>query len=116
IIGNLREGLLMLEPMWVVAAIIGWSLWEMDRHNHPKQTKAVTQSIMVVALATLLAFIAIQVQNKGYAYHYLILLPWADVLIGAGVAHLATSMHRVDALPRGSNAFFVLVVLMVGSF
>jgi hypothetical protein len=69
-----------------------------------------------MALGVVLAFLAVQAQNKGYAYHYSILLPWMDVLVGAGIAHFARTLRKLDTLPRGTNAFFVAIVLFLGSY
>jgi hypothetical protein len=74
------------------------------------------QTLLTLGLAAALSLFVVQLQNKGYAYHYWIALPWLNILIGAGVAHFAIALHKVDALPRGSNAWIVGIVMVVLSY
>jgi 4-amino-4-deoxy-L-arabinose transferase-like glycosyltransferase len=113
---NLRASFHVLDLLWIVAGIIGWSFWASDRHPRAKHTHSVFISAMLMVLGCVLAFLIVQAQNKGYKYHYAILLPWADLLIGAGIGHVARAMAQFDTLPRGNNASIVVVVLFALSY
>jgi hypothetical protein len=113
---NIRTGFQNLDLLWVVAAILGWGYWAADRHPRAKHTHSVFQSVMLLVMGCIIALIIVQLQNKGYKYHYTVLLPWADLLIGAGIAHVARALASVDTLPRGNNAAIVAVLLFVLSY
>lgn len=113
---NLRTLAQNLDLLWLVVAIIGWSLWSLDHDARMKYESVLYQTLLTLGLAAVLSLFVIQLQNKGYTYHYAIALPWLDILIGAGIANLAQSLHRIDALPRGSNAAIVVILLLVGSY
>ena len=66
---------------------------------------------MILVLASIIALLIVQFQNKGYTYHYTVLLPWADLLIGAGIGHVVRALAQLDHLARGSNAAFLGVLL-----
>jgi 4-amino-4-deoxy-L-arabinose transferase-like glycosyltransferase len=116
IIHNLRTGLLSLDAFWLITSIIGWSLWNMEHQVKARERVVVLRNVILIGLACFLAFFSIQLQNKGYTYHYQILLPWADILVGAGIAHIIWLLKRLDALPRTSNSFIVLLVLFTASY
>jgi hypothetical protein len=63
-----------------------------------------------------IALLIVQLENKGYTYHYGILLPWADILIGAGIANLARLFARLDRMSFAVNAFFLVIFLFLGSY
>jgi 4-amino-4-deoxy-L-arabinose transferase-like glycosyltransferase len=113
---NLKTLAQNLDLLWLVVAVIGWSLWSLDHGARIKYENLLYQTLLTVGLASALSLFVVQLQNKGYAYHYWIALPWLNILIGAGVAHFAISLHKVDALPRGSNAWIVGIVMVVLSY
>jgi 4-amino-4-deoxy-L-arabinose transferase-like glycosyltransferase len=113
---NLRTLAQNLDLLWLVVAVIGWSLWSLDHSARMKYESLLYQTLLTLGLAAALSLFVVQLQNKGYAYHYWIALPWLNILIGAGVAHLATALHRIDALPRGSNAWIVGILMVVLSY
>lgn len=113
---NLRTALFNIDLLWVIVAIIGWSFWGADYNTRSKHTDAVFQSSMTLLLACLLTLFAVQIQNKFYLYHYTVLYPWADILIGAGIAHFIIVLRKIDTLPRSSNTFIVIVALFALSY
>jgi hypothetical protein len=113
---NLKTLAQNLDLLWLVVAVIGWSLWSLDHGARIKYENLLYQTMLTVGLASALSLFVVQLQNKGYAYHYWIALPWLNILIGAGVAHFAISLHKIDALPRGSNAWIVGIVMVVLSY
>ena len=113
---NLKTVAQNTDLLWLVVGIIGWSLWSLDHGARIKYESLLYQTLLTLGLAAALSLFSVQVQNKGYQYHYWIALPWLNVLIGAGVAHLAIALHKIDALPRGSNAWIVGIALVVLSY
>jgi hypothetical protein len=63
-----------------------------------------------------IALVAVQLQNKGYKYHYAILLPWADAIIGAGFAYCVFVLSNSVRLPRWSIAIGIAIALFASSF
>ncbi len=113
---NLKTLAQNLDLLWIVIAVIGWGLWSLDHAARIKYEATLYQSLLTLGIAAALSLFVVQLQNKGYAYHYWIALPWLSILIGAGVAHFATALHKVDALPRGSNAWIVGIVMVTLSY
>lgn len=113
---NLKALAQNVDLLWLVVGIIGWSLWSLDHGAREKYQSLLYQTLLTLGLAAALSLFVVQLQNKGYAYHYWIVLPWLNILIGAGVAHLATALHKIDALPRGSNAWIVGILMIALSY
>jgi 4-amino-4-deoxy-L-arabinose transferase-like glycosyltransferase len=116
VLDNIRTSFHSLEILWLVMGILGWSYWATENIPGAKHTHSVFVSTMLMILGSVLAFIIVQLQNKGFTYHYTILLPWADLLIGAGIGHVARALSNLDTLPRGNNAAIVAVLLLTLSF
>jgi 4-amino-4-deoxy-L-arabinose transferase-like glycosyltransferase len=116
VVQNLRTGFQTMDLLWVIVGIIGWSLWGLDHHPRAKHTPNVFVAAMLLLLAMFLGLLIVQFQNKGYTYHYWIVMPWADLLIGAGIGHVARVLHQLDTLPRGNNAAAVAIMLFVLSY
>lgn len=113
---NLKTLLQNLDLLWLIVGVIGWTLWSLDHGARMKYESLLYQTLLTTGIAIALSLFVVQLQNKGYAYHYWIALPWFNILIGAGVAHFAIALHKVDALPRGSNAWIVGIVMVVLSY
>ncbi len=99
-IQNLRTSSQALDILWIFVGILGWSYWVVSRRHEEKDSTAILRSLMLLILGCLIAFIAVQLQNKGYKYHYAILLPWADLSIGAGFVHVVFAISNFIRLPR----------------
>jgi 4-amino-4-deoxy-L-arabinose transferase-like glycosyltransferase len=113
---NLRTSVQALDLSWTIIGIIGWSYWAIARRHEEKDSSAIFRSFMLVLLGCLIAFVAVQLQNKGYKYHYAILLPWADVLIGAGFTHVVCAFSNFIRLPRWSIATVTALALFAATF
>jgi 4-amino-4-deoxy-L-arabinose transferase-like glycosyltransferase len=113
---NIRTSFHALDLLWIVASILGWGYWAGNRHPSAKHSHSVFVSAMLLILGVLIALMIVQFQNKGYTYHYAVLLPWADLLIGAGIGHVARALTEFDHLSRGSNAAALAVALFVLSY
>jgi hypothetical protein len=116
VLDNIRTSFHSLDLLWIVMGIFGWSYWATDRDESAKHTHSVFVSAMLLVLGCVIAYIIVQAQNKGFTYHYTILLPWADLLIGAGIGHVARALTSLDTLPRGNNAAIVAVAMLTLSF
>lgn len=116
VLDNIRTSFHALDLLWIVIGIFGWSYWASDREPGAKHTHSVFVSAMLLTFGCLIAFVIVQAQNKGFTYHYAILLPWADLLIGAGIGHVARALSSLDTLPRGNNAAIIAVGLLTLSF
>ncbi len=115
-IQNLRTSSQALDLSWVIIAIMGWSYWVISRRHEEKDSGAIVRSFMLVLLGCLIAFFAVQLQNKGYKYHYAILLPWADLIIGAGFAHCICALSKFIRLPRWSITITIILLLLVSTY
>jgi 4-amino-4-deoxy-L-arabinose transferase-like glycosyltransferase len=113
---NLRAASQALDLSWIMVGVIGWTFWLIVRKLEEKDAASIFRSIMLLTLGCVIAFIAVQLQNKGYKYHYAILLPWADVVIGAGFAHCVCALSKLVQLPRWSIAVGTTLVLLASSF
>lgn len=113
---NLRTAFTNMDLLWVVVGLIGWSFWGTDHHPRAKHTPAVFVASMLLLLALFIGLMIVQFQNKGYTYHYWVLMPWADLLIGAGIGHVARVLHQLDTMPRGNNAALVVILLAALSY
>ncbi len=100
---NLRTSVNVLGSVWAFALIV--------RSQAKERAGFAFGDAIVPALGIVVALIVVQIQNKGYTYHYAVLLPWADALIGAGVALVIHEGRRL----WGSNSRFVAIpaVLLV---
>lgn len=116
IFANLRTSFQAVDLLWMVIGILGWGYWASDQHPRAKHTRSVFTSLMILLLGCLVAYLVVQSGNKGYTYHYAVLLPWADLLIGAGIGHTARLLASLDKLPRGNNAALVVVAMFVLSY
>jgi 4-amino-4-deoxy-L-arabinose transferase-like glycosyltransferase len=116
VLQNLRLGFQTMDLLWVVVGIIGWSFWGLDHHPRAKHTPMVFIGSMLLLLALFIGLMIVQFQNKGYTYHYWVLMPWADLLIGAGIGHVARVLHQLDTMPRGNNAALVVILLAALSY
>ncbi len=117
VVQNLRTALSALDMIWVGLATIGWLVWLIKKKY--KDSRDLSRSVIFLLVAALLSLVAVQVQNKGYTYHYTILLPWAAMLIGTGIVlavRALASLRAPESNPMHEavmNAMtaFVLVVL-----
>lgn len=113
VLRNLRTSIEVLDWFWVVAAAFGWVLWSVRRASF----KAIElRAILLMFLACLFSFVIVQAENKGYTYHYGILLPWADILIGGGIAYFAVAITKWDRLSATGNGIFLAGILLLGCF
>ena len=112
VLRNLRTSLEALDWLWVVTAAIGWAIWFV----RPSSKIAAVRSVLLMLFACVLSLAIVQAENKGYTYHYGILLPWADLLIGAGMAYLSEMFAERDRAPAIVNAALLAVILTLGSF
>ncbi len=110
-VSNLRAASQALDLSWMVMGMLGWVIWIIARHDRDKDAVLVFQSFMLLILGSAIALFAVQLQNKGYKYHYAILLPWADLLIGAGIALIANMLSHLFKLPRWSMATVLALAL-----
>lgn len=110
---NLRTASQVVDLVWIAAAAFGWSIWITDRKQSAKHNFNVFRSLILLLLGATVALLVVQLQNKGYKYHYAVLLPWVDLLIGAGVGHIVKAMSSLDWLPKAVNAVLVAVGLVV---
>ncbi|MFI5201271.1 MAG: ArnT family glycosyltransferase [Candidatus Kapaibacterium sp.] len=116
ILQNLRTSAHALDLSWVVAGVAGWTYWTVWTARRELNTRSIVRSILLTILGSIIALIIIQAENKGYTYHYGILLPWADLLIGAGVANLVHAVAKLDKFPLGVNAAVMGLILILGSY
>ncbi len=115
-IQNLRTSSQALDLSWIIIGIVGWSYWLIARRHEEKDAHSILQSFMLLILGCLIALVAVQLQNKGYKYHYAILLPWADLIIGAGFTHCVCALSKFIRLPRWSIAIVLALVLLSSSY
>jgi 4-amino-4-deoxy-L-arabinose transferase-like glycosyltransferase len=115
-IQNLRTSAQALDLSWILIGIVGWSYWLIARHREEKDSAAISRSLMLLILGCVIALVAVQLQNKGYKYHYAILLPWADLIIGAGFAHVVCAVSKFIRLPRWSIAVAMALILLAVSY
>ncbi len=113
---NLRTSTQALDLSWILIGIFGWSYWGISRRNEEKNAEVVVRSFMLLILGCLLGFVAIQLQNKGYKYHYAILLPWADLVIGAGFSHVISAALKFIKLPRLMIAVTLASLVFLSSY
>lgn len=116
ILQNLRTSAHALDLLWVVAGVAGWIYWIVVDWRKSSGHRLEFRSILLLILGCILALLIVQLENKGYTYHYGILLPWADLLIGAGIANLAWVISRLDKLPLWANAVGLSLLLLLGSY
>ncbi len=115
VLRNLRASLQALDGLWVAAGILGLLVWGF-LNKWRDARRATFRSIALALLGCVLALIVVQAENKGYTYHYGILLPWADLLIGAGIGSLLAILSKLDRIPVFLNALALGIVLVLGSF
>ncbi len=115
-IQNLRTSSQALDLSWIVIGMLGWSYWLLIRRREEKDAASIFRSFMLLFLGCIIALVAVQLQNKGYKYHYAILLPWADLLIGAGFAHCVCALSKYVQLPRWSIASVLIICLFASCF
>ncbi len=113
---NLRTSSQALDLSWIVVGIVGWIYWIVTRRHEEKDPTSVSRSFMLLILGCVIALLAVQLQNKGYKYHYAILLPWADLIIGAGFTHCVCVLSKLGYLPRWSIAVGIAIALLASSF
>ncbi|MDP4198904.1 MAG: glycosyltransferase family 39 protein [Bacteroidota bacterium] len=115
-ITNLRTSFHALDIAWFVAAMLGWIYWAFDRDSRAKHTREEYLSLMLLVFGCLIAYIIVQAQNKGFTYHYAVLLPWADLLVGAGIGHIGQLLSKRDTLPVWANATVLAILLCLLSY
>ncbi len=80
--------------------------------NRPQLTNT-----LLPIVGAFIALILVQIQNKGYTYHYAVLLPWADLLIGSALVR-----GMSPALARLPRTYYIALLatasclLFVGSY
>lgn len=116
ILQNLRTSTHALDLLWVVAGVAGWTYWTVADSGWHRRRNFDFRTFFLLIFGCVTALIIIQLENKGYTYHYGILLPWADLLIGAGIANLARAISRIEKLPRWANAVGLSLILVAGSY
>ena len=102
---NIRTSLKMFNWLWLVLGIVGCVL--LLFRSDPERRRRMISSIGIPLLGVLIAFVIVQSQNKGYKYHYQVMLPWAMVLIGGGMAEVT----RTVAERAGNWRYIVLTGL-----
>ncbi len=115
-IQNLRTGSQAADLSWVVAGIFGWAYWFIIRRKNEKDAASIFRSFILLVIGSTTALLAVQLQNKGYKYHYAILLPWIDLLIGAGFAHCVCAVSMFVKLPRWSIVLVLTFLLLITSY
>ncbi|HEX5316795.1 MAG TPA: hypothetical protein VFX22_09095, partial [Candidatus Kapabacteria bacterium] len=113
VLQNIRTSFHALDLLWVLAAVAGW-LYRIMRRGHG--LRIIFRSMMLPLLGCIIALIIVQAENKGYTYHYGILLPWADLLIGAGIANLVRWLARLDRMSLAVNGVLLTLILCFGSY
>jgi 4-amino-4-deoxy-L-arabinose transferase-like glycosyltransferase len=113
---NLRTSAQALDLSCVIIGIVGWCYWLISRRHEEKDAAAIRRSFLLLILGVVIALVAVQLQNKGYKYHYAILLPWADILIGAAFTHVVCAASKLIRFPRWSITVAILLILLVSSF
>lgn len=113
VLQNIRTSFHALDLWWVLAAVAGWLYWIMRRGHG---LRFIFRSMMLPLLGCIIALIIVQAENKGYTYHYGILLPWADLLIGAGIANLVRWLARLDRMSLAVNGVLLTLILCFGSY
>ncbi len=116
ILHNLRASFHALDLLWVVLGLLGWGIWARDRKQQSEHARSLWSSAVLMVFGCILAYAIVQAQNKGFTYHYAVLLPWMDLLIGAGLAHLARGLGQLDRLSLGINAAILALLLCMLSF
>jgi 4-amino-4-deoxy-L-arabinose transferase-like glycosyltransferase len=112
---NLRTALQAVDPLWFFVGIGGWCCWFVGRTKRTVRDE-ITAQIIFLIIGCAIAMIIVQMQNKGYKYHYAVLLPWVDILIGGGIAILASAFSRIDRLSQAWNAVILSILLISVSF
>ena len=106
---NLRTSVNAVGIVWIVAGIVGWTYWIIAHRS--KEASSKSRLFYLSLLGALIALILVQLQNKGYTYHYAILLPWADLLIGASIALSIGSVRSIGSAILVPSVASVLLVL-----
>src|SRR5581483_8223120 len=119
-IQNLRTAVQVLGTAFVIFGAIGWIVLARSRAN-ARMSREVSKNafgptLAILIVASLIALIIVQAQNKGYTYHYAVLLPWADILIGGGLSSLPHAFWRWNKISEWENALFLAVLLVVISY
>jgi 4-amino-4-deoxy-L-arabinose transferase-like glycosyltransferase len=113
---NIRAASQVLDLSWVMVGVMGWAFWLKDRKHGEKDTPSIFRSLMILILGCVIALVAVQLQNKGYKYHYAILLPWADLLIGAGFTLGVFALSKLLNLPPWSITIVIAIGLLASSY
>jgi 4-amino-4-deoxy-L-arabinose transferase-like glycosyltransferase len=110
---NIRTSTQALDSLWLFGGAMGWFAAAMLRGGSVDRRGI--RWFVVLVIGCMIALLAVQAGNKGYTYHYAILLPWADLLIGAGLAQLISVLAGIR-FPRVAWAAALLFILSVGSY
>ncbi len=116
VLQNIRTSVQALDLLWVVAGVVGWTYWTVVDGRWLRRGSGEFRSFILLFLGCIIALMIIQAENKGYTYHYGILLPWADILIGAGIAALVRLFARLDRMSLALNAVLIASLLFLGSY
>ncbi len=110
IFNNLRTSVQMFVGLWLALGAIGLLLllWSSEKAKR----RALLRPLSVLCVGAVIGFLIVQMQNKGYKYHYQVLLPWVVILIGAGMATLAIAVRVKKPVPR----VVVFALLLIGLF
>jgi 4-amino-4-deoxy-L-arabinose transferase-like glycosyltransferase len=116
VLHNLRTSFHALDILWMGAGVAGWVYWLVRKRLEVGGSHPELHPMFLSLSGCVIALLIVQLENKGYTYHYGILLPWADILIGAGIANLARLFARLDRMSFAVNAFFLVIFLFLGSY
>jgi hypothetical protein len=113
IIQNLRTAVQMFHGFWLACGAVGCLMLFLGSSAARKRLLRTPLSLLF--LGCIVALAIVQLQNKGYAYHYQILIPWVAVLTGIGMATLEQSFPAPGKLRKYLSPIGAFVLLLVGT-
>jgi len=110
---NARTAVQMFVGLWLVLGGVGCIvlLWRSDSHRR----RNLMLPIGLLIIGAFIGLIIVQLQNKGYTYHYQVMLPWVAILIGVGMATLAFKLQPSGKWKRVGSAVGLAILLFIGT-
>ena len=116
IFNNLRASSQAIDLTWIILGGIGCIAWIFYRKTRGHRTVDTLKPLVWSLFGVVLALIAVQAGNKGYKYHYAVALPWADLLIGYGIAWLIVMVPKRIRLPQWGVVTITFILLSTISY
>ncbi len=116
IIRNLRTSADVLGWLFIVTCIAFWVRAFILLRRDRTSLMRMLRTALLPAMCLAASFIIVQLQNKGYTYHYAIMLPWA-LLVGLPGAAIdtgalpQTKRHRFPGFRKAGNLFGCIALL-----